>query len=122
MQVRAAVGAAPLSNPVWLHTVLLIAIRGLPHAYRHCAASPGSTVLLEVTGPGGGRWALQREPAGWSLWAGDVERPDTHLTVSDDLAWRVFFNAAPDAVSEHLNVRGDRRLAEPFLSARSVIV
>jgi large subunit ribosomal protein L20 len=33
-QIREAVGAPPLSDPIWLHSVLLIALRGLPHAYR----------------------------------------------------------------------------------------
>ena len=31
--MRDAVGAPPLPDPHWLHAVLLIALRGLPHAY-----------------------------------------------------------------------------------------
>jgi hypothetical protein len=52
-QVRDAVGAPPLTHPRWLHAVLLIALRGLPHAYRDVAAAPGQGVTIDIMGKAG---------------------------------------------------------------------
>ncbi len=41
-QIRDAVGAPSLGDPAWLHAVLLIALRGLPHAFRDTTAAHGT--------------------------------------------------------------------------------
>ena len=123
MQIRDAVGAAPFHDPAWLRAFLLISIRGLPHAYRHTAADPGTTVTLEVTGSSGGVWTLRRDGDTWSLWAGAAERTTTTIVLSDDTAWRLLFNALPPAqASERIRTTGDPALAAPLVQARSVIV
>ena len=123
MQIRDAVGAAPLHDPAWLRAFLLISIRGLPHAYRHTAADPGTTVTLEVTGSSSGVWTLRRDGDTWSLWAGAAERPTTTIVLSDDTAWRLLFNAlTPAQASERIRTSGDPALAAPLVQARSVIV
>src|SRR6187402_1836046 len=57
-QIRMAVGAASLEEARFLHAVLDIAVRGLPYAYRDVLAAPGQTVVVDVSGPSGGRWTL----------------------------------------------------------------
>jgi len=43
--------------------------------------------------------------------------------MSDETAWRILFNALPaDAAAAAVKVEGDRTLAAPFLTARSVII
>jgi hypothetical protein len=74
--------------------VLLIALRGLPRAYRDAAAAAGQTLTIDITGAAGGVWTLRRDDDGWSLWA-----DDGLLTRS-----------------------GDASLFGPLLGARSVIV
>jgi uncharacterized protein (TIGR03083 family) len=122
-QVRDAVGAPPLADPAWLHAVLLIALRGLPHAYRHTPATVGQALTIEITGAAGGVWTLLRAESGWSLRAGRDEADAARVSMSDDTAWRLLFNALPAAgAGSRIETSGDAALVEPLLRARSVIV
>jgi uncharacterized protein (TIGR03083 family) len=123
MQVRDAVGAAPMAQTEWLRAVLQIAIRGLPHAYRTTAASSETMVTIEISGPGGGTWTLRRDAERWSVWHGAERHATAKIMIGGEQAWKLLFNAlnARDA-SRLIQAEGDRRLVEPFLRARSVIV
>ncbi len=122
--MRGAVAAPPLRDPAWLHAVLLIALRGLPHAYRDAAAAAGQTLTIDITGAAGGVWTLRRDHDGWSLWAGEESGESARVVMSDDTAWRLLFNALPldDADDGLLTRSGDATLFGPLLRARSVIV
>jgi uncharacterized protein (TIGR03083 family) len=122
-QVRDAVGAPPAPDPQWLHAVLLVALRGLPHAYRDVPAVPGQALTLEINGPAGGVWTLRRDETGFRLWAGEDAGATARVAMSDDTAWRILFNALPAGRAEALVTRsGDPALCAPLLRARSVIV
>ena len=122
-QVRDAVGAPPLEDPRVLHAVLSIALRGLPHAYRDAPAAAGQGLAIEVTGPAGGVWTLRRDLAAFRLWAGEEPGETARVTLSDDTAWRLLFNALPPERAGALVIRsGDAALSAPLLRARSVIV
>ncbi len=121
-QVRDAVGAPPLADPRWLHAVILVALRGLPHAYRDVPAARGH-LTIEITGAAGGAWTLSRGEAGFRLWAGEETGEAARVVMSDDTAWRLLFNALPHDRAEELVTRsGDPALSAPLLRARSVIV
>ena len=122
-QVRDAVAAPPLRDPAWLHAVLLIALRGLPHAFRETRVSTGQTLTIEITGAAGGVWTLRRDDGAWTLWAGQDRDESARVTMSDDTAWRLFFNALPAERADTLVTRrGDAVVSGPLLRARSVIV
>ena len=122
-QIREAVGAPPLWDPNWLHAVLLISLRGLPHAYRDTAADAGTLVTIEIAGASGGVWTLRREDDRWTLWAGEESQAATRVRMTDDTAWRLLFNALPPQhLAGRLKVTGEAALAEPLVAARSVIV
>lgn len=122
-QVRDAVGAAPLPDPRWLHSVILVALRGLPHAYRGVPAAAGQRLTIEITGDAGGSWTLRRDESGFRLWAGDDVGEAARVVMSDDTAWRLLFNALPPGRADDLVLRGgDPALSTPLLRARSVIV
>ena len=75
-QVRDAVGAPPLAEPQFLRAVLLIALRGLPHAYRDVSVAPGQSLTIDITGPAGGIWTLRRDEVRFRLWSGrDTAKP-----------------------------------------------
>jgi uncharacterized protein (TIGR03083 family) len=123
MQVRDAVGAPPPGDPAWLHAVLLIALRGLPHAYRRTPATVGQTLTIDITGAAGGIWSLRSGERGWRLWAGSEGGDSARVSMSDDTAWRLLFNALPaDRAESVVDRRGDATLLDPLLRARSVIV
>lgn len=123
MQVRDAVGAAPLPDPAWHHAVLLIAIRGLPHAYRSVSAPSGASLVLDITGDAGGTFTLRRDATRWQIFSGDAAAPSARAVLSDDTAWRLLFNGlARDAIGARVQVHGDADLVRPLFAARSVIV
>jgi uncharacterized protein (TIGR03083 family) len=122
-QVRGAVAAPPLRDPAWLHAVLQIALRGLPHAYRDAVAAAGQTVTIVISGAAGGVWTLRRDDDGWRLWGGEESGESARVAMSDDTAWRLLFNALPLDTYDSLVTRsGDAALLGPLLRARSVIV
>jgi uncharacterized protein (TIGR03083 family) len=122
-QIRIAVGAPSLDDPRYLRAVLAIAMRGLPHAFRDASATPGQTVVVDVTGAAGSVWTLVREDDRWTLHAGAPPDPTSVIRLDDDTAWRLLFNALSTSDAEQkVQILGDRALAASFLRARSVIV
>jgi uncharacterized protein (TIGR03083 family) len=122
-QIRSAVGEPPLAGPRYLHAVIDIAVRGLPHAYRAVEAEPGATVTIDIEGPSGGRWTLARTVERWTLAGGEPETPSVRVSLSDDSAWKLLFNALKDDdAAAAVVIEGRRDLAAPLLAARSVIV
>jgi hypothetical protein len=122
-QIRAAVGAGSFSDPDWLRAVLRIAMHVLPHAYGDLPAPRGTSIAIRVTGPASGAWTLHRDQDRWIADEGDAVNPTASLTLSDEVAWRLFFNALSPADSGTLvRIDGDAALASPLLRARAVIV
>ena len=122
-QIRLAVGATSLTDPRFLHAVLEIAVRGLPHAYRNVGGAEGDAITIDATGPAGGQWTLQYSSSGWKILAGTPPTPTTRVWMLDDNAWRLLFNALKgDAARAAVQIEGRADLAEPLIAARSVIV
>ncbi|MEO6223969.1 MAG: maleylpyruvate isomerase N-terminal domain-containing protein [Vicinamibacterales bacterium] len=122
-QVRQALGAPSLGDPRYLHAVIEIALRGLPHAYRNVEATEGDTIAIEATGSAGGRWTLARSSGGWKIVAGAPDTATTRVRMPDDAAWRLLFNALKGAAARAaVQIEGRTDLAEPLLSARSIVV
>jgi uncharacterized protein (TIGR03083 family) len=122
-QIRDAVGAGPFSDPQWLRAVLQIAMHALPYAYRDVASRDGVAIAIRVVGPASGTWHLRRDRDRWIAGEGDPPDAAAIVTMADETAWRLFFNAlAPSDVESLVSVEGDATLARPVLRARSVIV
>jgi uncharacterized protein (TIGR03083 family) len=122
-QIREAVGAGPLPDARWLRAVLQIALHAVPHAYRDVPGRPGLAVAINITGGASGTWTLQHGDRGWDVDEGDLIEPTTTATMSDEVAWRLFFNALSLPQAQSLvSLAGDAALALPLLRARSVIV
>ena len=122
-QIRLAVGAPSLADRRHLAAVIDVIVRGLPHAYRDVHAAPGDSLVLEVTGASGGKWTLVRDADRWMLQAGEPPAPTTRVTISDDAAWKLLFNALPgEEAAVAMRIEGRSELAAPLVRARSVIV
>ncbi|HEX6323078.1 MAG TPA: maleylpyruvate isomerase N-terminal domain-containing protein [Vicinamibacterales bacterium] len=122
-QICEAVGTEPMADPAWLHATLLIALRGLPHAYRNHDAPDGTTLTLDVSGPAGGTWTLERAGGAWRLMDGAPDAPAARAAMTDDAAWRLLFNGLrDDAARAAIAVTGDVALAAPLLKARSIVI
>jgi uncharacterized protein (TIGR03083 family) len=123
-QIRMAVGAPTLDDPRFLKAVIEIAIRALPHTYRNVPAGDGDSVLIEITGASGGAWTLVREGDRWQLTEGEPPTPGTRVRLSDDVAWKLLFNAlrGEAEIASAVLIDGRRELAEPLLRTRSIVV
>lgn len=122
-QVRMAAGAGTLSDPRYLHAVLALSVRGLPHAYRDVPAVAGETLVIDVSGPSGGAWTLVRDRDRWTLSQGEPASETARVRLDQDAAWRLLFNALPEAdAARAAQVTGRAELVAPLLRARSVIV
>ena len=123
-QIRDAVGAGPFADAAWLHAVLEIAMHALPHAYRAVPTRRGASVGVEITGAAGGAWTVvPRAGGGWDVEPGRRPAPTTAVTLSDDDAWRLLFNALSiDDATARVRIEGDAALAVPLFQTRSVIV
>lgn len=122
-QIRMAVGEDAPDDPRFLAAVLDVAVRGLPHAFRWVSAEPGSTLAIEVTGAGGGRWTLSYDAPRWTLWRGEAAAPTTRIRMDDQTAWKLLFNAlAEDEAAQAVRIEGRDDLGSALLRARSVIV
>jgi uncharacterized protein (TIGR03083 family) len=122
-QVRMALGAESLADPRYLHAVLALSVRGLPHAYRDVAAAEGQTVVIEVSGQAGGEWTLSRTGDRWTLADGAPDGEAARVRLDQDAAWRLLFNALREAeAARAAQITGRAELAAPLLRARSVIV
>jgi uncharacterized protein (TIGR03083 family) len=122
-QIRMAVGADSLADPRYLGAVIDIAVRGLPHAFRDVAAEPGQSVAIAIDGASGGRWTLSREEHRWTLWRGEPAAPAVRIRLTDEAAWKLFFNASSEGeAAGAVRIEGLTDLGSAFLRARSVIV
>ncbi|MBA3260649.1 MAG: maleylpyruvate isomerase N-terminal domain-containing protein [Gemmatimonadales bacterium] len=121
-QIRDAVGAPGLISREWLHPVLDLFLRALPHAYREVAAAEGTGVGIGIDGEAGGSWALLREGAGWRLYEGGVPAPAARLALSQDTAWRLFSKGLSPAVArERVVIEGNLALGSPLLGALAIM-
>jgi uncharacterized protein (TIGR03083 family) len=122
-QIRMAVGAPTLEDPRFLRAVLEIALRSLPHAYRNTPAVEGDAVAIQIDGVSGGSWTLERDAERWLLRAGEPVLASTRVRISDDTAWKLFFNALSEREARaSLVVEGRADLAEPLVRARAIVV
>jgi uncharacterized protein (TIGR03083 family) len=89
-QIRDAVGAIPLSLREWLHPVLAIFMRAVPHTYRDVPASDGDAVNFTISGEAGADWSILHQQNRWHLFDDLAPNHTAALTISSDAAWRLF--------------------------------
>lgn len=118
MQIRDAVGSgALLLKRRWLEPLLDFSVRALPYAY---AGVEGRSVQLRI---GDETWTLIGTNGAWDITAGGDAVAEATAEMTPDTAWRLFYNALPPAqAGERITASGDRRLLEPLLKTRSVMV
>jgi hypothetical protein len=66
---------------------------------------------------------LTRKAEAWTLQSGAAAAATTLVSLTDDAAWQLLFNALPATdTARHVRVEGKGVLAAPLLTARSVVV
>jgi Mycothiol maleylpyruvate isomerase N-terminal domain len=121
-QIRDAVDAPGLSSREWMHPVLDLFLRALPHRYRDVAAAPDTELHVAIEGPAGGDWTLRRETAEWRLNVGAARSPAARVRMDQDTAWRLFSKGlGPAEARERVTVEGDQALGAGVLGALAVM-
>lgn len=125
-QVRDAVGAPPLTEPVWLQPVIALGVRAIPPALRNAVAPAGALIHVDITGPAGGQWWLQHEHDGWMLSDEAPVAPSeatTTIEMDAESAARTWYaGRQPQPAAERARIAGDARLADAVLMARALMV
>jgi uncharacterized protein (TIGR03083 family) len=128
-QIRGAVGAPELAARRWLHPVLDVSMRALPHTYRDIPAAEGQAIVFAIIGEAGGTWSLVRQagdPLGsagtWRLHTDAAPTPAARVTIRDDIAWRLFFTARKgEELLAAIGIDGDRALGSAVTKALAVM-
>ena len=121
-QIREAVGAPPLTARQWLHPTLDIFVRALPFTYREVQSEVGRSLRIEIQGDAGGVWTLKRTADGWRLFAGSNGSPSTTVSLSQEIAWKLFSKGrSPEQARRSVSIDGDLRLGQPMLSALAIM-
>jgi uncharacterized protein (TIGR03083 family) len=121
-QIREAVRAPGLTERRWLHPTLDIFVRALPFTYASVDARPGTAVRLEISGDAGGVWTLARGGQDWELFTGTAPSPAAHVTMDQDVAWKLFSKAfRPEQAVHEVRLAGDESLGRPMLGALGVM-
>jgi uncharacterized protein (TIGR03083 family) len=120
--IRDAVGQSGFKEPRYLAPVLATFVRALPRTLENIPAASGTSVMLTITGPSGGRWSVVRAESGWKLYAGASADPTAETVLDEDTAWRLFTHGlAPDQVGEAVVMKGELKLSQQVLEMVSII-
>jgi len=121
-QIRLATNRPGIMTPDLYHPVLDCFVRGLPHVYRDVDAPVGTVLLLEISGECGGQWFLSRAPAGWNFVSPSAKEAASHVTIPQELAWRIFTKGIDrNSARRQIAVEGDRRLGEKVLELTAIV-
>jgi uncharacterized protein (TIGR03083 family) len=121
-QIRLATHRTGIMTPELYHPVLDCFLRGLPHHYRDVDAAVGTGIEVEIAGECGGRWFLIREPTGWALVKTLAAEPAAHVTIPQELAWRLFTKGIDrSAARAAIEMEGNSELAEKVLQLTAIV-
>ena len=121
-QIRLAADRPGIMIPELYHPVLDCFLRGLPHLYREVEAPANAAVSIEISGHCGGRWALVKAEAGWTLAASHTGDFAARVTIPQEIAWRVFTKGIARADARSLCViAGDAALGGKILELTAIV-
>jgi uncharacterized protein (TIGR03083 family) len=121
-QIREATGKRESHSPDEVHAVLDTFLRATPYALEGCPRIEGTSVAVQVDGPGGGRWSWRHD--------GDVWRPAERARGREavvrfdgaDTVWRLGTRMiSPAEAGRQVEVTGDGELAEQVLQIVCII-
>lgn len=101
------------------HPVLETFLVALPFTFRDVTAPDGTQVALEVRGPAGGVWLIERKSDHWRLAAAANETPAARAVIDQAIAWKIFTKRRSSAEQiarfSNIELQGDPALAAKLL-------
>ncbi|WP_121810113.1 maleylpyruvate isomerase N-terminal domain-containing protein [Mucilaginibacter kameinonensis] len=121
-QIREAVGKQGIITAELFYPCIDTFMRGLPHAYRTVIANAGALIQVTISGEAGGNWFLLKTADGWMLTQNTGSAPDTKITLSADIAWKVFTKGIdPQTAFDASHVSGNINLGENLFNMVAVM-
>lgn len=121
-QIREAVGKQGIITAELFYPCIDTFMRGLPYAYRTVIANAGALIQVTISGEAGGDWFLLKTTDGWTLTKNAGSTPDTIVTLSPDIAWKVFTKGIdPQIALEASHVSGNINLGENLFNMVAVM-
>ncbi|WP_114938057.1 maleylpyruvate isomerase N-terminal domain-containing protein [Mucilaginibacter endophyticus] len=121
-QIREAVGKQGIITAELFYPCIDTFMRGLPHAYRTVIANAGAVIQIIISGEAGGNWFLLKTADGWMLTQNTGSAPDTKITLSPDIAWKVFTKGIdPQTAFDASHVSGNINLGENLFNMVAVM-
>ena len=121
-QIRLATHRPGIMTPDLYHPVLDCFLRGLPHALLEVKASPGTVLLIEISGVYGGQWFLERGTGTWNLVPKSGGGFTARVTVPQEIAWRLFTKGIDRSSARgQLEIDGDRDLGNKILDLTAIV-
>jgi hypothetical protein len=121
-QIRDAVNKPALMTREFFFPFIHIFMQALPHTFRNTMAPVGSVVKVTITSDVGGSWFLKRIENRWQLSEEITDHPTTEVTISPDVAWKLFSKSLrPEHIQHETEIRGDEQLGKTVLTMVSVI-
>lgn len=120
--IREAVGQSLLITRQWLYPVLDTFLRGLPYTYRTVEADEGVSVTIRIVGNAGGEWSLRREGTAWQLYSGLDPSANSIVSMSQDIAWRLFSKGVRrESIERDVEITGDALVGAKVLELVSIM-
>ena len=122
-QIRVAVNKPGLMNRELFYPCMDTFMRGLPYTYRNEAAEAGTLIEINISGEAGGTWYLRKAGDSWELKEYEEQNgPDASVTISPDIAWRVFTKGIkPAQAVEQSELAGNTAFAKRVFSMIAVM-
>jgi uncharacterized protein (TIGR03083 family) len=121
-QLRDATGRPPLYAPELFVPALETFSRALPHAYQQLSLTEGTSLSIALGDPAPLGWTLRRHQNAWQLFAGADSAALTTISLSPDLAWRLWTLGIPKAAARGgMQIVGDPAHAEPLLGCVAIL-
>jgi uncharacterized protein (TIGR03083 family) len=121
-QIRLATHRPGIMSRELYHPVLDCFLRGLPYTFRNQDAPAGTRLLIEIEGDAGGQWTLARTGPQWELTDPAQAELTSHVSIPQELAWRVFTKGIdPAAARKRIRIEGNRALGEIVLKMTAIV-
>lgn len=121
-QIRLALDRPGLMVRQLYYPVLDCFMRALPWRFRDVAAQAAGHVAVTVSGDCGGTWRLYHDGTRWQLTMDALPDPLAHVTIDQDIAWRVFTKGIrADDMRRRSTIEGDEALGARVLSTVAIV-
>ncbi|WP_090471052.1 maleylpyruvate isomerase N-terminal domain-containing protein [Mucilaginibacter sp. OK268] len=121
-QIRDAVNKPGIIHRELFYPCIATFMYALPYTYRHVQAPENTLIEITIQSEAGGKWYLQKGADGWSFVAENNKVADCKVSISPDIAWKLFTRAiTPKIGIQNSMLGGNIKLGEKIFDTIAVI-